>query len=225
MQRARAAIGLLIATLSACVAAAPAGAWGGGGAEHSLRAPVTDETFYFVMADRFENGSTENDLGGLPPDPQTSGFDPTHKGYYHGGDLQGLLPRIDYIRGLGTTSIWLTPSFKNKAVQPEDGSAGYHGYWITDFTQIDPHLGTNEELGELIDAAHARGMKVFFDIITNHTADVIKLDGGRPAYVSKDREPYRDARGRPFDDRDYAGTGFFPRLSESVSSAGSSTGV
>jgi glycosidase len=59
---------------------------------------------------------------------------------YHGGDLAGLLKRIDYIKGLGTTSIWLTPSFKNRPYQPEDKSAGYHGYWITDFTQIDPHL-------------------------------------------------------------------------------------
>ena len=69
----------------------------------------------------------------------------------------------------------MTPSFKNKPVQGEAGSesAGYHGYWITDFTQIDPHLGTNAELKTLIDLAHERGMKVFFDIITNHTADVL----------------------------------------------------
>lgn len=105
-------------------------------AAHSLRAPVTDEVFYFVMADRFENGDTNNDLGGLPDDPQVSGFDPTAKGFYNGGDLAGLLDRIDYIQDMGVTSIWLTPSFKNKAVQPEDGpSAGYHGYWITDFTR------------------------------------------------------------------------------------------
>ena len=91
----------------------------------------------------------------------------------------------------------MTPSFKNKAVQLEDGpSAGYHGYWITDFTQIDPHLGTNADLAALIEAAHKRGMKVYFDIITNHTADVIGYeDGARQAYVSKDVEPYRDAGG------------------------------
>ncbi|GMA88073.1 hypothetical protein GCM10025868_33230 [Angustibacter aerolatus] len=52
-------------------------------------------------------------------------------------------------------------------------SAGYHGYWITDFTQVDPHLGTNADLKALVAAAHGKGMKVFFDIITNHTADVI----------------------------------------------------
>src|ERR687895_626278 len=147
---------------------------------HSLRAPVTDETFYFVMADRFANGSTANDRGGISSDdPLVHGFDPTHRGFFNGGDLRGLLDQIDYIRGLGTTSIWLTPSFKNKAVQLEDGpSAGNHGYWITDFTQIDPHLGSNEDLEALVDAAHRRGMKGYFDIITNHTADVIGYASG-----------------------------------------------
>ncbi|HKH17390.1 MAG TPA: alpha-amylase family glycosyl hydrolase [Solirubrobacteraceae bacterium] len=213
MLRTRAAIVVLAAALSACVATAPAAAQGRG-AQHSLRSPVTDESFYFVMADRFENGDKTNDLGGLPDDRLVSGFDPTAKGFYNGGDLRGLLQRIDYIRGLGTDSIWLTPSFRNKAVQLEDGpSAGYHGYWITDFTQIDPHLGTNDDLRALVDAAHARGMKVYFDIITNHTADVIGYEGGaRRPYISKDVEPYRDAAGVAFDDRDFAGTSSFPPL-------------
>jgi alpha-amylase len=189
---------------------------------HSLRAPVTDENFYFVMADRFSNGDTANDLGGLPADPMVSGFDPTRKGFYNGGDLAGLRNKIDYIQGLGTTSIWLTPSFKNKAVQPEDNSAGYHGYWITDFTQIDPHLGTNAELQALIDEAHSRGMKVYFDIITNHTADVIGYEdsegkGARRAYKSKDAAPYRTASGEVFDDRDFAGMDTFPELSPQTS--------
>ncbi|MHA7241540.1 alpha-amylase family glycosyl hydrolase [Arthrobacter sp. TMS1-12-1] len=187
-------------------------------AQHSLRSAVTDENFYFVMADRFQNGSTANDDGGLGSDPSVSGFDPTRMGYYNGGDLKGLLQKLDYIQGMGTTSIWLTPSFKNRAVQPEDGTAGYHGYWITDFTQIDPHLGTNDDLKALIDAAHARGMKVYFDIITNHTADVIGYDAGeRAPYISKDEEPYRDADGTGFDDRDYAGTGTFPELDATTS--------
>ena len=126
-----------------------------------------------------------NDHGGLEPGKVEgkSGFDPTGKGWYHGGDLKGLTSRIDYIQDLGTTAIWLTPSFKNKAVQDNAGfpSAGYHGYWVTDFTQIDPHLGTNDDLRALVDAAHARGMKVYFDIITNHTADVIAYARGRRA--------------------------------------------
>ncbi len=79
MPRVRAAIVMLIAALAACVVAAPAGAKGQG-AGHSLRSPVTDESFYFVMADRFENGDTANDRGGLPDDRLVSGFDPTRQG-------------------------------------------------------------------------------------------------------------------------------------------------
>src|SRR5256714_12106272 len=179
-------------------------------AHHSLREPVTDQSFYFVMPDRFENGDTANDHGDLPPGKGAgqSGFDPTGKGWYHGGDLKGLTAKLDYIKGLGTTAIWLTPSFKNKAVQDNSGfpSAGYHGYWITDCARTDPHLGTNQDLRNLVDAAHARGIKVFFDIIANHTADVIRYqEGAAPAYKSKDQAPYLRADTKaPFDDRDYA---------------------
>jgi alpha-amylase len=171
------------------------------------------------MADRFENGSTANDLAGLPDDRMVSGFDPTARGFYHGGDLRGIINRLDYVKALGTTAIWLTPSFKNRAVQPQDGSAGYHGYWITDFTQIDPHLGTNAELAELVDKAHRAGIKVFFDIITNHTADIIQYrEGARTAYVSKDKRPYTEAgTGADFDDRDFAGGVSFPALDPDTS--------
>jgi alpha-amylase len=225
MSRRRVSVFLLAAALAAAAASTPVGTAGAAPrgpfvGKRSLRAPVTDETFYFVMADRFENGDTANDTGGISGDRLQHGFDPTSKGFYQGGDLKGLLNRIDYIQGLGTTSIWLTPSFKNKAVQLEDGpSAGYHGYWVTDFTQIDPHLGTNDELRALVEAAYTRGMKVYFDIITNHTADVIGYEeGARTAYIPKDREPYRTASGQPFDDRDYAGTNSFPPLEPEVTS-------
>ena len=188
-------------------------------ARHSLRSGVTDENFYFVMGDRFQNGETANDTGGLGDDPLVSGFDPTKKGFYNGGDLEGLTSKLDYIKGLGASSIWLTPIFKNKAVQLEDGpSAGYHGYWITDFTQVDPHLGTNQDLSNLVNAAHAKGLKIYFDIITNHTADVIGYtEGARRPYVSKDAVPYEDAGGKVFDDRDFAGTSTFPPLDASTS--------
>ena len=150
------------------------------------------------MTDRFANGDATNDTGGLTGDRLTTGFDPTSKGFYEGGDLAGLTSQLDYIQGLGTTAIWLTPSFKNQPVQGEGtgASAGYHGYWITDFTQIDPHLGTNAELTALIDAAHAKGMKVFFDIIANHTADVISYEQPRPyTYIDQATTPYKDVNG------------------------------
>jgi pullulanase-type alpha-1,6-glucosidase len=186
----------------------------------SLRRDLTRERFYFVMADRFDNGDETNDRAGIEGGRIDHGYDPTDTGFFHGGDLKGLLGRLDYIEGLGTTAIWLTPSFKNKPVQGEEGeeSAGYHGYWITDFTQIDPHLGTNEELKQLIDAAHDRGIKVFFDIITNHTADVLGYRddvydaNGQVPYRNKAQFPYVDVDGQPFDDRDYALGNTFPEV-------------
>lgn len=138
-----------------------------------------DEIIYLVMPDRFENGNTANDRGGLSGDRIHTGYDPTHKGFYHGGDIAGLTRRLDYIQGLGATAIWFTPIFVNRPVQGDPGapegqlSAGYHGYWATDFTTIDPHFGTEAEFRTFVDAAHARGMKVYMDIVTNHTADVI----------------------------------------------------
>ncbi len=218
----------LAGLLSALLAITLSGAWASGAprsadasgiAQHALRPAVTDEVFYFVMADRFANGDETNDRGGLEGDRMETGFDPTASNFYNGGDLAGILDQLDYIEGLGTTAIWLTPSFTNKPVQPEDGpSAGYHGYWVTDFTRIDPHLGTNDELRALVDAAHARGMKVFFDIITNHTADVIGYEeGARMPYVSKDDSPYLTAAGEAFDDREFAGLQSFPDLDAGTS--------
>ena len=136
-----------------------------------------DEVIYFLLPDRFDNADPRNDRGGLKGDRLHTGFDPTSKGFYHGGDLKGVTRRLDYIQGLGATAIWVSPIFVNKAVQGTPGteSAGYHGYWVTDFTRVDPHLGTDADFAALVAAAHARGMKVYMDIIANHTADVIQL--------------------------------------------------
>ncbi|WP_461010121.1 pullulanase-type alpha-1,6-glucosidase [Streptomyces capparidis] len=169
-------------------------------AAEASRHDLTREQFYFVLPDRFANGDPSNDRGGLTGTRAVTGFDPADKGFYQGGDLKGLTERLDYIKGLGTTAIWMAPVFKNKPVQGNGESAGYHGYWITDFTQVDPHFGTNADLTRLIDKAHAKGMKVFFDVITNHTADVITPAEERYAYRSKGAYPYLDTEGRPFDD-------------------------
>jgi glycosidase len=138
--------------------------------------PPEDEIVYFLLPDRFDNADPVNDRGGLSGDRIKTGYDPAGKGFFHGGDLKGVIRRLDYIQALGATAIWLTPVLKNKPVQGGLGqeSAGYHGYWITDFTHVDPHLGTDAEYKALVDAAHARGMKVYFDIVINHTADVIQ---------------------------------------------------
>ncbi|MEV5439464.1 pullulanase-type alpha-1,6-glucosidase [Streptomyces sp. NPDC052682] len=175
-------------------------------AQAAARHDLTREQFYFVLPDRFANGSTANDRGGLTGSRLTTGYDPTDKGFYQGGDLKGLTRKLDYIKGLGTTAIWLAPIFKNQPVQGtgSNASAGYHGYWITDFTQVDPHFGTAEDLETLIDKAHAKGMKVFFDVITNHTADVVDYEEKSYGYLSKGAFPYLTKDGEPFDDADYA---------------------
>ena len=162
----------LLLTAALTLAAMPVAA---SAQDYRARLPE-DEVIYFMLPDRFENGDVANDRGGLTGDRLKTGYDPTSKAFFNGGDLKGVIKRLDYIQGLGATAIWLAPIFKNKPVQgpPGQESAGYHGYWITDFTRVDPHLGTNADFKALVDAAHARGMKVYMDIVVNHTADVIQ---------------------------------------------------
>src|SRR3989344_3018356 len=166
-------------------------------AQDSRSRPVSDDIIYFVLPARFENGDRSNDRGGLKGDRLATGYDPTAKGFYHVGDLAGLTRRLDYIEGLGATAIWFAPIFRNKPVQGPKGdeSAGYHGYWVTDFTSVDPHFGSNAEFKAFVDAAHARGMKVYMDIITNHTADVIQYrDGDASSYRYRSLADYPFAR-------------------------------
>jgi glycosidase len=183
---ASAALWLALATQQAPAAALP----------YRERLPE-DEIIYFLLPDRFENGDVSNDRGHLRGDRLKTGFDPTDRGFYHGGDLQGVTRRLDYLQSLGVTAVWLAPIFVNQAVQGAPGheSAGYHGYWITDFTRVDPHLGTNDELSALLSAAHARGMKVYLDIVVNHTADVIAYreckEGTHCPYRSRADYPYQ----------------------------------
>ncbi|BEV00308.1 alpha-amylase family glycosyl hydrolase [Novosphingobium olei] len=180
--------------LPVILAAAPPSAQAQGYRE---RTPA-GETVYFVLPDRFENADPKNDRGGLKGDRLVTGFDPAAKGFYHGGDLKGLVKRLDYIQGLGATALWVGPIFKNKPVQGPKGqeSAGYHGYWITDFTRVDPHFGTNADFKALVDAAHARGMKVYMDIIANHTADVIQY-----REATTEGYPYRSRADYPYSRR------------------------
>ncbi|MGX1546403.1 pullulanase-type alpha-1,6-glucosidase [Streptomyces adustus] len=204
----------LVQPLAAHAAAPPAPPSDARLAAEPARHDDTREQFYFVMPDRFANGDRSNDRGGLTGSRLSTGYDPTDKGFYQGGDLKGLTDRLDYIKNLGTTAIWMAPIFKNRPVQGTgaDASAGYHGYWITDFTQVDPHFGTNKDLSTLIAKAHAKGMKVFFDVITNHTADVVDYQEKSYDYLSKGAFPYLTKDGQPFDDADYAAGGKFPAV-------------
>ena len=177
--------------------------------------PGAGQTFYFLLTDRFANGRADNDTGGIVGGPDVSGYDPTRISHFHGGDIAGVTAKLEYLKNLGVTAVWVSPPFKNKPMQ--EGTAGYHGYWVLDFLHVDPHLGTDDEYRELVRQAHARGLKVYMDIIVNHTADVIKLQGDH-TYRAKAAFPYRDAAGRAFDPHAVAYNGLndpaaFPALS------------
>ncbi|MDR1611356.1 MAG: hypothetical protein LBT97_01075 [Planctomycetota bacterium] len=154
---------------------------------HTLH-PFADEVIYFLLIDRFDDGDPSNNTGvyaspggrSLQPGRdreelfdsiERHGYNPKDFGYYQGGDFKGIRRQLDYIQGLGATAIWVSPIFKNKTIQWD--SAGYHGYWILDFTTVDPHYGSEQDFHDLVEAAHARSMKIYMDIVVNHTADVI----------------------------------------------------
>lgn len=115
------------------------------------------DVMYLITPDRFANADPSND------NLDDVKVDRTRAGARHGGDLQGIVQKLDYIRDLGFTTIWLNPVLENRMP-----GGSYHGYAITDFYQVDPRFGSNEEYCEMIDKAHAKGMKVVMDMIFNH---------------------------------------------------------
>jgi alpha-amylase len=188
----------------------------------SVRSPRLGEIIYFLLPDRFEDGDPTNNTGRSPStDPNENGFDPSNPNFFHGGDLKGVADKLDYIRDLGTTSIWMSPIFRNRAVQNYGKAgppkAGYHGYWILDFTDVDPHFGTKADFQRLISSAKERGIGIIMDIVVNHTANVIQPKNGVHEYQYRFSKPYRDATGKPFDDRDYINRQDFPKLDPDIS--------
>lgn len=124
-----------------------------------------DQFIYFLLVDRFDNNDA--DIPAYNSQTAAYGLDPQQGRIFQGGNLKGIMRRLDYLQGLGVGAIWLSPVFKNR--QEQQGS--YHGYGIQDFLQIDPRFGTTEDLRQLVRQAHERGMYVILDIILNHTGD------------------------------------------------------
>ncbi|HLG27497.1 MAG TPA: alpha-amylase family glycosyl hydrolase [Paenisporosarcina sp.] len=110
-----------------------------------------DESIYFIMVDRFNNGDKTNDFKVNTEDLKE----------YNGGDFKGIEDKLDYLKEMGFTAIWLTPVFDNE-------DKGYHGYWISDFYNTEEHFGTMEEFKALVEEAHKRDMKVILDFVVNH---------------------------------------------------------
>lgn len=123
-----------------------------------------DEVIYQILVDRFSNGDTSNDYNITPGDPAK----------YHGGDWKGIEDRLDYIHALGVTTLWISPVVKN--VESDAGIDGYHGYWAQDLTKVNPHFGDLGALRSMVNAAHARGIKVILDIVTNHMGQLFFYD-------------------------------------------------
>jgi glycosidase len=179
--------------------------------------PFASQRIYFVMPDRYANGDPSNDEGGVSGPASITGHDPTDIGWYHGGDLKGLTGTctdtttgLARVKDLGFTAIWIAPVVVQQWVQGD--SASYHGYWGLDFTRVDPHLGSDADFAAFADCAHSLGLKVYLDVVVNHTADVILLAGGT-TYRAPGEVPYRDCKGKPFSAAKYAGGKTFPCLS------------
>lgn len=125
-------------------------------------------TVYMIMTDRFANGDPTNDY---PLGRRADGADEI--GTFHGGDLQGVIQHLDYLQALGVSAVWLTPLVEQVHGFVGGGRGdfpfyGYHGYWALDYTRLDPNFGTEEDLRALVQAAHARGIKVILDVVLNH---------------------------------------------------------
>lgn len=130
-----------------------------------------ESVIYFMVTDRFFDGNESNNTAS---GAQTYGKD--NAGLYHGGDFAGITQKLDYLEDLGINTIWITPIVENiPGVTVTDTgkedvpyNAAYHGYWASDFTKLNPTLGTEEEFQTLIDQAHSRGIRIMVDIVVNH---------------------------------------------------------
>jgi len=130
---------------------------------------------YFLLTDRFNNGDTSNDIN----------FDRTLETGklrgFEGGDIKGITKKIEelYFTDLGINAIWMTPIVEQIHAGTDEGTGvtyGYHGYWTKDWTAIDPNFGTKEDLKELVEAAHKKGIRIILDAVINHTGPVTEKD-------------------------------------------------
>jgi glycosidase len=173
MRSVRVAFGLIL-TLIFTYAAAPVKAE----IDQDSSAGLKHDLIYFVMPDRYRNGDLSND--------DLFGYNPSHTAFFHGGDLKGLTGNcqdddgLARLKKLGFTAIWLTPLVVQQP--PTNDGAGYHGYWGVDFLNVDPHLGSNQDLLLLSECARKLNIKLILDVVTNHTGDIIQYQD-KTAYI------------------------------------------
>lgn len=138
-----------------------------------------ESIIYFMLTDRFFDGDSANN------DPYNQNYDTKNdRGTYQGGDFKGITQKLDYLDKLGVNTIWISPIVENikydvRYDNPEGHSYyAYHGYWASNFGELNPHFGTMEDFHNLIDAAHDKGIKIMVDVVLNHTGYGLKdIDG------------------------------------------------
>ncbi len=132
-----------------------------------------EAVIYFTVTDRFFDGNASNNNGDAAGSYDKNAE--TGCSSYHGGDFAGLTRKLDYLQDLGVNTIWITPIVENQLTPNSvDNPAvtkawGYHGYWAKNFENLDAHLGTEAEFKALLDAAHAKGIKIMVDVVLNHS--------------------------------------------------------
>lgn len=130
---------------------------------------------YFIVTDRFFDGNPANNSAS-DPDAATKTYGKENEGLYHGGDFAGVTQKLDYLADLGINTIWITPIVENIPGVTVTGTgsedvpynSAYHGYWASDFTKLNPTLGTDAEFQTMIEEAHKRGIRIMVDIVVNH---------------------------------------------------------
>lgn len=134
---------------------------------------------YFLMTDRFLNGNPNNDniIKRDKPTAKLRGFE--------GGDIRGVIQKLEegYFSDLGINVIWMTPVVEQIHGSVDEGTGntyGFHGYWTKDWTALDPSFGTREDLKELVDKAHAKGIRIMLDAVINHTGHATEIDDKYP---------------------------------------------
>ncbi len=161
-----------------------------------------DQVIYFLMIDRFNNGDISNDI--LTDNGIESG---NENSKYNGGDIAGIIKKLDYIRNLGATAIWITPPVENQWWDGSVSYGGYHGYWASNFKKIEPHFGEEDTYSELINTAHGKGLKVIQDIVANHVGNFYMYDRENDRYsINEQSVPMKKPSQYPFNMNDFNDT-------------------
>lgn len=159
------------------------------GRVHPSPADWRDQVLYQLLIDRFDNNAS--DIPAYDPNNARRGRDPAKQaGVFQGGRLDGITRRLDYIKGLGCTTVWISPPFKQRISDP----GSYHGYAVQDFLSIDPRFGTVRDLQRLSRECHKRGMYLVLDIVINHTGDVFEYAQEPTPYLKEGRYDFKQWR-------------------------------